>query len=315
MNSVSNFKEVMLASLLSFGLFFCGMLIPVLALPLMFVYSFPSLILTLRQSAASGVSCVLITTSILFMVFPPLLPLIYFQSFGLAGVFLALAAKRVKNTPDLIIAGVIISLACKILTAFIIYMLTGINFFAPDTAELEKALVSFVGSVSSFSPAVSESISKNPGLVIDEMVLLIPYTVILFSIVEIILSLFISSRLHQKATGEVFFKLPPFSAWTFPQNVLFAMIVGLICELISQKAANPYFLRQLSVNLVALTRTLFIVQGLAVACNFMETKGFPRAARIVMIVLTPLIGVLGDMFSILGILDIGFNLRKHIRRS
>lgn len=315
MVSASNFKEIMLASLLSFGLFFCGMLIPILAFPLMFLYSFPSLMLTFRQSAASGVTCVIITTSALFMIFPPLLPLIFFQAFGLAGVFLALAAKKIKNAPDLIIAGVIISLGCKLLTAFIIYTLTGVNLFAPDTAELEKALASFVGSMSSFSPAASESIRKNPGLVIDEMVLLIPYTIILFSIVEVLLTFILSSRLHKKATGEVFFKLPPFAEWTFPQNVLFAMIVGLICELISQKAENPYFLRQLSVNLVALTRTFFIVQGLAVACNFMETKGFPRAARIVMIVLTPLIGVLGDMFSILGILDIGFNLRKRIRRS
>ena len=315
MASISAFKEIVVASLLSFGLFVCGMLIPILALPLMLLYPFPSLVVTHRLGHFSGTVSVLITTAALFMIFPSLLPIVYFSAFGMLGVFLAVAAKRIKNSSEMILAGVLIALACKLLAAFIVYSVTGSNFFAPDTTLLEGALVTFSDSLSSVYPAVAAEIKKNPAKIIEEMVLLIPFTVILFSALEVIISLSLASKLHKKATGEAFFELPPLTTWTFPQNILFAMIVGLICELISQKIDNPYFLRQISLNLVALTRTLFIIQGLAVACSFMEAKSFPKAARIIMIVLTPLISVLGDMLSILGILDIGFNLRKRIRGS
>jgi uncharacterized protein YybS (DUF2232 family) len=119
--------------------------------------------------------------------------------------------------------------------------------------------------------------------------------------------------MHKRRSGEKFFSLLPFSRWSFPRNILVVLVVGFVCERMGDKLPDIYLLRQAAINLSAVSRTLFVIQGLAVAYCFMEFRGFPRAVRVIMIIVTPFISILGDIFSILGIADMGFDLRKKTR--
>ena len=57
-----------------------------------------------------------------------------------------------------------------------------------------------------------------------------------------------------------------------------------------------------------------LFRSLSVGCFFMEGRGFPKAVKIAVIVITPFVSAVSDLFSILGVLDIGFDLRKRMRR-
>jgi uncharacterized protein YybS (DUF2232 family) len=120
--------------------------------------------------------------------------------------------------------------------------------------------------------------------------------------------------MYARRSGERFFSLPPFEAWSFPKNILVALIVGFICEKISGWNEGMYVLKQAGANLGALTWTLFAVQGLSVVCFFMGRFGFPKIARVVIIILAPFVPIVGGVLSILGIADIGIDLRKRIGR-
>lgn len=315
MFSSSALKDLTITSLLGFGLFVAGVLLPALALPFMFLYSFPTLLLSYERGIRLALLSAFLVAFALFALLSPLLPLVYFQTFGLLGVFLGFAVKRVKNVPDLILLGIFVSLLCKIATTVAIFRATGINLFAPDTAEMEKAFLSLAGSkLAIVSEGLFPSLEGDLRRTLDYMVLLIPYSVIFFSVVEVVLSLLLSSYVHKRRTGQPFFALPPFSAWSFPRNVLFALVAGLVLDLLAQKSPDSQLLKQISVNLVAVTRSVFIVQGLSVGYFFMESRGFPKMAKIAVVMITPLISAMSDLFSILGVLDIGFDLRKRMRR-
>lgn len=252
MFSSSTLKDLAITSLLGFGLFLAGVLLPVLALPLMFLYSFPTLLFTYERGARLGLLSAFLVTFALFAILPPLLPLVYLQTFGLLGVFLGFAAKRIKNVPDLVLLGIFVSLLCKVSATVAVFRATGVNLFAPETAEMEKTLLALAGSkLATLSSEVLPSFEGDLRRTLDSMILLIPYSVIFFSALEVVLSLLLSSRVHKRRTGEPFFVLPPFSSWSFPKNVLFALVMGLVLDLFAQKNPDSRLVKQISVNLVA----------------------------------------------------------------
>jgi uncharacterized protein YybS (DUF2232 family) len=252
--------------------------------------------------------------SMLLAVFmPPVFSLIYFIMFGLSGALMGVLARRIHAATDLMPAAVMVSLTGKILAAFIIFAASGVNLMAPDAAEMERAILSLLESGAlALSGVDVERMRSEISSVVNYIILLIPFNIILFSSVEALISLYLASYAHRRRYGDGFFSLPPFGEWRFPKNVLLALLVGFLCGL-APAEADYYVLRQVGLNLNALTRTLFILQGLSLAYFFMERKGFSKFPKAVMIILTPLMPILGDIYAIFGLLDIIFNFRKRAR--
>jgi uncharacterized protein YybS (DUF2232 family) len=194
-------------------------------------------------------------------------------------------------------------------------MATGFNLLSPDTADIERTLLAlFESPVAALSGTGASALREDIAGRVRYVKLLIPFNMILFVTLEVFLSYALSSKIYTARGGEAFFKLPPFGKWSFPRNILAALMVGLVCGYASQRDPDAYFLAQVSANLGTLTWTLFAIQGLSVAYCFMEARGFPKAVRVAIILLTPITQYLGSLFSIVGIIDMGFDLRKRARR-
>jgi uncharacterized protein YybS (DUF2232 family) len=224
-------------------------------------------------------------------------------------------AKRIKG-PDLLLPGIACSICCKLVVSYFMYKATGFNILSPDAASIEQVFISIAESsrLSSVAGQDAASLRENIGNYVKYVLILIPYSFVIFTSLEVIFSCILSSKVHTARAGESFFKLPPFGEWKFPRNILVPLVVGILCEFAAERNQGAYLLAQISANLGAVTWTLFAIQGLAVAYFFMELRGFPKIIRVVIIVLTPLFQVLGGIFSIVGILDIGFDLRKRAGR-
>jgi uncharacterized protein YybS (DUF2232 family) len=249
---------------------------------------------------------------------PPVFSLIYFVMFGLSGAIMGALARKIRVTADLVPAAVAVSLAGKIIAAFIVFAASGVNLMAPDSSEVERAILPLLESgAMALSGVDIERMRSEISSVVSYIILLIPFNMILFSSADALVSLYIASYAHRGRCGEGFFSLPPFRTWSFPKNILLALLAGFLCGL-APEDGNYYVLRQVGLNLNALTRTLFILQGLSMVYFFMERKGFSKSPFskfpiAVMIILTPLIPVLGDIYAVFGLLDIILNFRKRAR--
>jgi uncharacterized protein YybS (DUF2232 family) len=300
-------------------LFVLGTIMPMLSIPFMVMYSAPALFLSHERGVIQSLSSGLAVSLILTLLLSPMFAATCFFPFWVPGTLVGLIAHRTKVYGELLVLGVAATLALKIATALLAWSLTGLNFLAPDAAELERFIMSLGESgFSSLSAGDSLQFREVMRDTINYAVLLMPYAMILVSAAEIVVSCSIASHICVRRGGGAFFSLPPFGSWSFPRSILFAFAVGFICGLVPDEDPylfNPYFniLRQVGANLNALTRTLFIIQGLSVSCFVLEQRGVPRFLRIVLIALTPLISMLGHICMIIGIFDIGFDLRKRVR--
>ena len=307
-------KNILICTVASFAFFLTGVTLPLLALPVMLFFIFPTLSLSYEHGTFPALFSALFTSLLLNIFFHPLFSLTYFLSFGLSGVLLGFVARKMASPGDMILVSVAISLLCKLTAVYLVFKLTGTNFLMPDAAQIENALIIFTESnFASLAGNNIQAIKENLSQSVQYLVMLIPYSVIFFSTAEVLVSFWSASFIHRKITGDSFFLLPSFSEWAFPKNILLVLLIGFLCDLAASNNPDMAVLRQVGANLNAVSRTLFIVQGLAVTCFFLKLRGFSKFLRVAIIIATPIITLLGDIFSIVGIIDLGFNLRKRIK--
>ena len=307
-------KNILICTAASFFFFLTGVTLPLISLPVMLFFVFPTLLLSYEHGPFPALSSALFTTLLLSIFFHPFFSLTYFLSFGLSGVLLGVAAKKISSSGDLLLVAVTVSILCKLAAVFFVFKLTGANFLMPDAAQIEEALMAFTES--RLAPLAGDNIGAiraNMSQSVQYLIMLIPYSVIVFSTAEVLVSFWTASFIHRKIAGTPFFSLPPFVEWSFPKNILFALLAGFMCDLVASQNADMQAVRQVGLNLNAVSRTLFIIQGLATACFFLERRGFSKFLRVAIILATPIVTFLGDIFSIVGIIDIGFNLRKRAK--
>ena len=307
-------REWVMCSAAGLALSVACLALPALSPIILMICPFPQALLTYRRGARAGALSVLCVSCALWAAFLAVPSIIYILSIGSVAILLGAAARRLHGA-DALLVGIICSLCCKLAAMYFLYGVTGFNLLSPDPADVEQTLLALFESGMASLPGVDASaIRDDISGSVRRVLLLVPFNMILFVSVEVLLSYALSSKVNASRGGEAFFELPPFGEWSFPRNILGALVVGLVCGYASRVSPGAYFLAQVSANLGSLTWVLFAIQGLAVACCFMEARGFPKALRIAIILLTPITQYLGSLFSIVGIIDMGFDLRKRARR-
>jgi uncharacterized protein YybS (DUF2232 family) len=286
---------------------------PVLSIPLMLIYSCPALLLSHEQGLLRALSGGLIVSLALTLFLPPFFAVTCFLAFWLSGAFLGVLSRRIEERNDLLIVGVTVCVVLKIAAAFVTWRLTGFNLLAPDAAEMERYIMA-LGSSSLRSLSGGDALKFKEMIVemVNYAIMLTPYTMMLFSAAEIVACLSLSSYIRARMGKGAFFSLPPFGSWSFPRNILIAFVVGFLCNIVSEGSSSAHLLKQVGANLDAVTRSLFIIQGLSVIYHILGASEVPKFMRVALVALAPLISPVGNICVIVGICDMGFDLRKKV---
>ncbi|MDR3076887.1 MAG: YybS family protein [Synergistaceae bacterium] len=300
----SRFRDWLLFTATGCILYSIGLVSPMLTLPVTLIFSFPTAFLAFEYGAAWAMSSALFSSLAMGLAISLDFGLMYFLTFGFPGAVIGILAKSGPKGGDLLMAAGAAEFLGKLAGVLIFHLFHGINLLSPSTAEVEKSIMAYGGTALKNGEAAH--------LVIERVVLLAPYGVILFSAIEALFCLMLLSYIHRKRTGEAVYSPPPFKDWRFPKSILLALVVGFICGQISSGDNGSYLMRQIGANLTELSRTIFILQGLSCAYFLMERKGVSKPVRITAMLLTPFMPLLGEMSAILGVADMGFNLRERI---
>lgn len=318
MSSSLKGKYWVICTAMGAALFTLGSVMPVLAFPLMLVYSTSVLAISLDLGFFAGLASAFFTSGVIFFALGPVFALTYLLSYSLQGLILAPLSRKIPDGPELLAAGTVLSLICKVLTVVVFSRITGVNVVAQGTEEAARAMMAMVQARgANLSSAELLRMSEQIKEAIDYVVLFTPSIMILVSGMEILANCYAASYLHKKMSGDRFFTLPPLASWRFPRNILLALVVALICDFAGQRQPDAAIYRQIAANLGMMTRTLFVIQGLSLACYLMQRHGKPPSSRIIILVaaVAMLLTVVRDMLSILGLIDIGLDLRNRLGRN
>jgi uncharacterized protein YybS (DUF2232 family) len=108
-------------------------------------------------------------------------------------------------------------------------------------------------------------------------------------------------------------RFQPFHSLKFPKSILWYYLIALVLSLAVNPDVGSYWYMVL-INAAYILQTLLVIQGLAFIFYFCHYRKWPKAIPIILVFLTFLLPLLLSIVRMLGIIDIGFNLRQRLNK-
>lgn len=107
-------------------------------------------------------------------------------------------------------------------------------------------------------------------------------------------------------------KLPAFRTWRFPKSFLWYYLIVLILLLLGVEEGSTLHLG--IINLFHLLGIIMTIQGLSFVFYFSYEKQITKALPIIVVILIFILPGIMDLIRILGIIDLGFDLRRRVKK-
>jgi len=203
--SVSRLRDWLFFTMTGCILYSIGLISPVLTMPVTFLYSFPTAFLAYEYGLLYGLSSALFSAVSMGLVVSGAFGLMYFVMFGIAGTMIGVSAKMGASGSGLLVVASTQEFLGKLVGVLLFYIFYGVNLFAPQPAEIEKSIMALGASLD----------RETARAVVDRVILLIPYAVIIFSVLEAFFCLILLSYIHRRRTGGSVYSPPAFREWRF----------------------------------------------------------------------------------------------------
>lgn len=279
----------------------------------MFFLPLPFIIFTVKygfkNSLILGVASLFIT-----FIIGNLLALPVTVLYGSLGIVIGYAIREKKGRFFLYIASSLTVSVGLLLQYVISILFLGVNVIEETFEATERSFIRSMELFQQFGQEVpAELTEENIVLVFDMLETLFPSLLVVSSFIAAYLILLVCGVILKR------FKMPlperiPFREWKLPRSMIWYYVgVTLISLFVPLETGS--FTNMAIVNLLFMLQALFIIQGLSFVFYFAYNKRIAKAVPVIVAIfamLTP-IGLL--LIRLLGIIDIGFDLRQRVNQS
>lgn len=316
-NNVYNTKklvETAILSAISVIIIFLTINMPLFDIIGLFLLPIPTALLYTRNGYKYSVASVIVSSLITMFISNPIVGICMGVLYGLIGIVLGYCISSKKKFSTMILA---LFITCVLVnTAFIFINIKlvekdSIRSVVQKQVQITKKTYDSIKPNSSGLPLDQQTQLKqmeNTMFSVDSALKLLPFGIVLISLISAILNYFISTSIMKKLKVDVV-ERQPFSEFYFESKTGIFLIVVVILGLIlhySNIPAGDYMLNAL----IIMTALIFVIEGMAVTTYFFRNKlHFSRFTTVIFIIIiftTPLI----LLFLYLGITDLIIDFRK-----
>ena len=283
--------------------------VPVLGTVVNFFLALPFMMFSARNNRKESF-VFLIASLFLSLIAGSLLALPLTLAYGLTGIVIGDFIRNEKPKQAALIAGSITLLINLVIQYVISIVFLNMDIIKESIQLLRESIDEYIKIVTSLSQAPNEAVAQKLYAAIDLIEILTPtiFVITSFSIVFIIqlVSYPILKRFGIKVVlGEHFrnFKLP--------KSMIYYFLIALLINLIFQPESGSYLHLALS-NILFILLLLIVVQGLSFIWYFSYQKSLSKAVPILVTIAMFLMPLILYIVWILGIMDLGFDLRKKL---
>lgn len=284
---------------------------PILSSVLIWLLPLPFIIYTVRHGWKHGVMLVVVALFLSFIL-GRVLFLFSALMIGSSGVVIGELVRRKKAAFSVLLGG---SLAY--ICNFILFFILSIVVFDLHPIKLVQEIM--MDSVSA-AEAMLLTLGQEPNAqlsqltdFIDQLIYLAPALIISTAVFYALITQLFSYAIL-KRIGEKVYHFKPFREWSFPKSFLWYYLVTSIFVIVGiEEGTNLYIVIW---NLFPLLEIVMTIQGLTVVFYYCHAKKIKRIIPITVVIVSIVIApFLLFIYRILGIIDLGFDLRKRIKNS
>nr|WP_285842813.1 YybS family protein [Metabacillus litoralis] len=281
---------------------------PIIGILALFVLPLPFIIFTIRHSLSTALMLV-VAGSILSVLFGSITNILLALMFGLSGMVMGYFYKK-KLTMGVLVGGslaytfsIIVSYIGSIVFLNIDFIQDSIELFKDSIQQSKAILQSF--DASGQVNQQFEQLEEGMGYITTLIPTLFVTTGMVFAVITHLISVPILKRLRFELAP-----LKPFREWRLPTSIIWYYLISSI--LLMVKLDQDSFLFMAVLNLYFILQFFVLMQGYSFVFFYSYVKGWAKAIPIVILIASLIIPIFLYLIRILGIIDLGFPLRRKI---
>ncbi|TYR80290.1 DUF2232 domain-containing protein [Priestia megaterium] len=234
--------------------------------------------------------------------------------FGISGIFIGYFYQQGKKRYVILTSGTI-AFSFSLLLLFVgVSLFVNINLMEQLTTTLNESIQQSVLMMESLGQTVSEEQVQQVRDAFTTFKYLLPLFIVMFGFAFAFFSQLIATPIL-KRMGHQVQSFPPFRELQLPKSIIWYYLIALILSFPSFNFEEGSFMFIAVLNVMMGLQMLVLLQGFSFIFYFSDQKGYTKAVPIVVTILSLFVPILLQFVRILGIIDLGFNLRKNKHKS
>jgi uncharacterized protein YybS (DUF2232 family) len=299
-------SAVMLA--LYIVLFLMTLYIPILGQITLFMLALPFVVYSVRRGWKNAVY-LLIAALILTILFGTLLSIPTTLLFGTSGIVMGHLYKVNRSRFEVLSFGSITYLVNLLLLYGIVTTLLDINPLQEAKKAAEESIVMTREMMEGMGQTINEAQLEQLEQVLDLAPLMIPTVIVLVSVLLAFVTQFLST-LVLKRLGYNIEKWPPFRELRLPRSIVWYYLLVMVLMIVPIDKESVIYLGVF--NLFYILQLLMVLQGLSFIFFYCYHKKLSKGIPITILILTIFLPFLLYIVRIIGIIDLGFNIREKV---
>lgn len=229
-------------------------------------------------------------------------------SYGLTGIIIGDFIRQKKNRIAGFIAGVIVFLITIVAQYAVSVVLLDMDIIKESIQAFGESLDKSIELLENFGQTLDPTMIEQFKTSIQMLETLIPSVFVMASFLIVLIIELVSFPIAKRFGLDVP-RWKPFRELTLPRSLLWYYLLVLLATLLLNPEQGTYWYTALA-NLSFILQFFMVFQGLSFVYYISYQKGFPRFVPILTTVLMFLLPIVLYIVRILGIIDLGFNLRN-----
>lgn len=273
-----------------------------------YVLPAPFIIYSFRNGIRASFGVVFVNI-VLAMIFASIYGLFIGIVAGTVGITMGALYKRYESLHALA-GGSIVAIGNIVLSLGIISLLFGVDI----VQDVKEQVLQYLNSMEGILYGVGdqkfvEQFMNDYRNLFNNLDLIIPFIIIIFSVLIALINHLVSSILLKRMGAEIN-NLPPFRDWSFPKSIFYYYFLTIV--VLMTPFANIDFLKIILANLYPFLQLVLLIQGLSFVFYYAFLKRKGRVLPTIAII-SLFIPLLSQVIHLIGIFDLGLNLRQKLK--
>lgn len=282
--------------------------VPILSVISIFFLSTPFIIFGIRHGIKQSFVLLLASIVMTFLV-GSIVSLPIGLMFSVTGIIMAYFYRQ-KRQLFALIGGTISLLINFVLDYALSIVFLGVDLFSDVIQQTKSSVKETLAAFPSMDEEMKKTMMEQMNEQFDLLMNLLPsmFVIVSFMLAVIIhiLNIGIIKRLKLNVGT-----ITPFRDWKFPKSIIWYYLIAILLMLINLPKES--FLNNALYNIVFVLQTVLLIQGFSFIFYFCHVKKLSKAVPVLIVIGTFILPILLYPVRILGIIDLGFNLREKIR--
>ncbi|WAA12281.1 YybS family protein [Fervidibacillus halotolerans] len=230
---------------------------------------------------------------------------------GLTGVVYGIGLHNKMGLFNTYILATLTFVMNTVIFYFISAILLDVNYFQELIQGIEQSINEVIATFETFQQDLSTSVKQQLQEFPSIIVTILPYLLIMSSGIFVLITQLISFPILKKL-GISLPNAKPFRELSLPKKFVWYFLLIMILSMFVPMEKGS-FIQNAIVNLLYIIQTLFTIQGITFLFYFAHQKKMHKAIPAVVAIIFVFNPVFIILLNILGIIDVGFDLRKRIK--